>query len=584
MPLSPDELLALSLQQYKGMFALLVGSGISRSAGIPTGWEIVLDLINRLASSKGQDAPEDPVAWYRAEFNREPDYSDIINAIAATREQRVQLLRQYFEPTEEEREEGLKQPTAAHRAIARLVSGGFVKVIITTNFDRLLERAIEEEGITPAIVAGPDAAEGLMPLQHLGCLIFKIHGDYFDTRIRNVTDELEQYDPPTTALLDRIVSEYGLVICGWSGIWDIALGDSVLRNAHIRFPTFWLSRGDVTDRAQLLFDHRRATLVEVESADKSLPAIAERTAAIEATSATHPHSVDITIALAKRYLSRPEPHIELHDLIMQELDRSKSRFTPASFSTHRGVKDDQLRDLLKSREAQYREGIKPFIGLAVETIKYGSSRDIELVYRSIKAIATKSREQEAGDSWLIDFQGYPACLMLYAAGLAAVMHERYDIVYRLFQIPIDSTFRSRRLAGDILFCSEVMPDRLGEYLLGVEKNDSRRKTPASDWMAAVLPDMLRRQLGGDVDYVSLQNRFELISSLSTRQHGGYTQPGRFLWFGGRGETRLVDELAQELSEQGAGHALFVSGVLVNDQETLDEALQALRGFANRISW
>lgn len=35
-------------------------------------------------------------------------------------------------------------PTVAHKAIANLVKHGFIKVIVTTNFDRLLERALEE--------------------------------------------------------------------------------------------------------------------------------------------------------------------------------------------------------------------------------------------------------------------------------------------------------------------------------------------------------------------------------------------------------------------------------------------------------
>jgi len=37
--------LAFSLHSTKGVYALLIGSGISRAAGIPTGREIVQDLI-----------------------------------------------------------------------------------------------------------------------------------------------------------------------------------------------------------------------------------------------------------------------------------------------------------------------------------------------------------------------------------------------------------------------------------------------------------------------------------------------------------------------------------------------------------
>lgn len=36
--------LAFSLEASPGVYALLLGSGLSRDAGIPAGWDIVLDL------------------------------------------------------------------------------------------------------------------------------------------------------------------------------------------------------------------------------------------------------------------------------------------------------------------------------------------------------------------------------------------------------------------------------------------------------------------------------------------------------------------------------------------------------------
>ncbi|WP_158285587.1 hypothetical protein [Azospirillum sp. TSA6c] len=47
-----DPLLSLahSVQSNKGVFAVLLGSGVSRAAGIPTGWELTFDLVRRLAA------------------------------------------------------------------------------------------------------------------------------------------------------------------------------------------------------------------------------------------------------------------------------------------------------------------------------------------------------------------------------------------------------------------------------------------------------------------------------------------------------------------------------------------------------
>jgi hypothetical protein len=43
--IDPALSLAFSMYSNKGVFALLLGSGASRSARIPTGWEIMMDLI-----------------------------------------------------------------------------------------------------------------------------------------------------------------------------------------------------------------------------------------------------------------------------------------------------------------------------------------------------------------------------------------------------------------------------------------------------------------------------------------------------------------------------------------------------------
>ena len=46
--------LAVSMHAQKDVYAVLLGSGVSRSAQIPTGWEVVLDLASRLAAASGE--------------------------------------------------------------------------------------------------------------------------------------------------------------------------------------------------------------------------------------------------------------------------------------------------------------------------------------------------------------------------------------------------------------------------------------------------------------------------------------------------------------------------------------------------
>ena len=52
--IDPVHSLAFSIQANRGVYAALVGSGVSRGAKIPTGWEVTLDLIRKLARLYGE--------------------------------------------------------------------------------------------------------------------------------------------------------------------------------------------------------------------------------------------------------------------------------------------------------------------------------------------------------------------------------------------------------------------------------------------------------------------------------------------------------------------------------------------------
>ena len=231
--IDPLHSLAFTIQANRGVYALLLGSGISRAAKIPTGWEITLDLVRKLASLHDETCDPDPESWYRSRFEKEPDYSELLDDLAKTPSDRQQLLRVYWEASDEEREEGLKQPTEAHRAIAALTAGGFIRLIVTTNFDRLLEQALNDAGVVPTVLSSPDHVKGAVPLIHTECCVFKVHGDYLDTRIRNTSSELAHYPAEFDRLLDRIFDEFGVIVCGWSGEWDAAMRSAIMRASSL---------------------------------------------------------------------------------------------------------------------------------------------------------------------------------------------------------------------------------------------------------------------------------------------------------------------------------------------------------------
>lgn len=303
--IDPLHSLAFSIQANPGVYAVLVGSGVSRSAQIPTGWEITIDFVRKLAAVAGENCGTDPALWYRERYEKEPDYSDLLDALAKTPAERQQLLRAYLEPSEEERSDGLKAPTAAHRAIASLAAKGYIRIIITTNFDRLMETALADVGVVPTVLSSPDQVHGAMPLIHTRCCVFKVHGDYLDTRIRNTPAELESYPKEFDDLLDRIFDDFGLILCGWSAEWDTALRAAVERAVSRRFSHFWAVRGEPGNAAKRLIEHRQAQKLPIADADGFFSELGRLVEALEQFSRPHPLSTDAAVASLKGYLAEP---------------------------------------------------------------------------------------------------------------------------------------------------------------------------------------------------------------------------------------------------------------------------------------
>jgi hypothetical protein len=266
----PRTALATSMYAAPGVYALLLGSGLSSAAGIKTGWQIMVDLVRRVAVAEGEDADAvlaDPTSWWTEHTGRPFGYSSVLAEVAVTPAARHAVLAEYFVPTAGDLEHGRKQPTVAHGAIARLVARGSVRVILTTNFDRLLERALEEVGISPQVISRESDLHGMAPLPHAPVTIVKLNGDYTDLDKLNTAEELSAYPERLNALLDRVLDEYGLVICGWSGEWDHALADAIARCPTRRYPTYWSVLAGLEEAGRVLAAKRDACVVKGGTAD-----------------------------------------------------------------------------------------------------------------------------------------------------------------------------------------------------------------------------------------------------------------------------------------------------------------------------
>jgi hypothetical protein len=275
----PLERLARSLRARPHRHAVLVGAGMSRSAGIATGDE----LIRALARRHGADAGAAPVRWYLETFGHWPSYEALLCAASGI-DPRAGAAG-FFVGTARDDAAGVKVPQRAHRALAALAAASRVRLVLTTNFDRLIEQALAEAGVPVRVASTPSAMGRAMPPAAGAVTLVKLHGDCADLRPKVLARPQTAYaDHAITALLTYVFDRYDVIVCGWSAAWDVALRRALAAGSRWR-EVYWAAVGEPTPEAAAVIAERGAHLVPVPDADTFFADLAARVLG------THPFGV-----------------------------------------------------------------------------------------------------------------------------------------------------------------------------------------------------------------------------------------------------------------------------------------------------
>ena len=586
--IDPLTALAFSVYENKGVYCLLLGSGVSRPAEIPTGWEITLDLVRRIGALSGVTNEPDWAAWYKTTFGKEPLYSELLDQLASTPDERRSVLHSYIEPDAEDIAAGRKTLTRAHQAIARMVAAGHVRVIITTNFDRLIENALREAGVEPTVISSDDALKGAVPLIHSRCYVVKIHGDYLDTRIRNTDSELGTYTSDLNTLLDRIVDEHGLIVCGWSGDWDPALRAAITRAPNRRYPMFWAARGQLSTVADALVSQRAGKVITIEGADPFFERLESLVSAQADAQRPNPRSVEMLVASAKKFLARPEFRIQLDELIGSELRRIDHETLTASQPT-----GPWSNNFFISAVARYEAQTEVLARIFGVLGRYGTGEE----FHGAVDIITRLGFREAGAGWtpLVNLRTYPAVLLLYSYGIGLLKAQRFPQLFKLFSTPVKTDRNERETVVARLFLTrwEGTENDPWQFLFSPEK----RKTALSDHLHTLFEGWTADYLFTKGEYSALFDNFELLGTLAyitlsndkATLQGTISTPGqdfvwapigRSAWVGrGRVASLIFESWMGDLQGQ-----VLKAGFAHDDKEYLSLAIKSIGKLASRISW
>jgi hypothetical protein len=350
MSLDPIISLSVALAEAPGTCAFFLGSGVSRDAGVPTGQEIMregLRKLHQLETESAEPANDAELETWLTETGRDGvTYSELLGLIAPDQGVRREYLAAFFEG---------KQPGRTHDLLAGLAERGLARVFITTNFDRLLEHALQARGIEPIVIASDADLKTAPSREHARCVVLKPHGDYLRQTIRNTPEELAELEPAMTAELAEVFNRYGTVVVGYSGA-DEGIAQT-LRARQSRYGLWWVARGAPGQPAAELVEATAGRIIVRDSAADFLGDLDRRLAVFE----EHPSGLTPAIVRdSTRALLSSKDEVGLEEDLRRErnwfegeIERVAANLRPRHPQEDGAMHDawDALRPLLERRVA-----------------------------------------------------------------------------------------------------------------------------------------------------------------------------------------------------------------------------------------
>ena len=230
-----NEIKDVNVGPHPRKFCFVLGAGASLTSGIKSGQELVNIWDNELAERNSED-------YYKWKLE-----------LGITDENKYSFYSQYYE------KRYARQPSDGYNYLEKLMekarpSIGYVmlsylltqtnnNVVITTNFDHLIEDAVNYYAHTMPLVIGHESLAHYVTSQITRPTIIKIHRDLlFDPA--NRTDEVEELHGNWKDALNSIFKNYNPIFIGYAGN-DNSLMDYLITNAdkfskNIFCPAYWM--------------------------------------------------------------------------------------------------------------------------------------------------------------------------------------------------------------------------------------------------------------------------------------------------------------------------------------------------------
>lgn len=263
--------------------------------------------------------------------------------------------------------------------------------------------------------------------------------------------------------------------------------------------------GEPSESAGRPIELRGAEVIRIKDADSFFGDLSEKVRSLEEIDRPHPLSARTATATLKRCLQDGRNKINVFDLIRDETERIYRELSEDQFPAENV---EATAEELRERVGRYEALTEVLTALVITGCYWGGQAYDTYWAKCLERIANPSGKSSGYTCW-VNLRRYPALLLAYAGGIAAIAAGKHET---LAALTLQARVRDNgqfRPAIAMVNAPYVMGGDFARLLQGLERNH----TPVSDQLFRVLREPLRYVLASDEDYEGCFDRFEYLCGL-----------------------------------------------------------------------
>ncbi|MFZ7132626.1 MAG: SIR2 family protein [Eubacteriales bacterium] len=304
-------------------YILFTGAGISKDAGVPTTWDLMLKTAGILYVA---DNPKEEIMnvdlekWFLESEYSKMEYSELMELIYSKNPDQQDFLKKSLNDHD---------IGESHKGIAELARREIIRAVITTNFDHYIEKALEERGLEVQVISTEEDLKNSEPLiQCKSVRIYKPHGNLGCGKLKNTPKDLESLPQLTENELIKVMSEHGVIVLGYSGR-DKGIQQLFKKRNYSYYPIFWIDPKRPEKTMEKILKKKKYTYIQCSSAGKFINEfikLTEKINNIAPSVGAGPTIIDLENIIKTRKPVSPI-YIDYLNVINKELEKIKPDFS-----------------------------------------------------------------------------------------------------------------------------------------------------------------------------------------------------------------------------------------------------------------